>query len=285
VTRVWRIIYSAAEMQWLSDNRAMVISDYHAAFCAAFERSDVTAAHLHSLRKRKGWKVGRAPGRLAGRRQGRRMPVSDAEIQWLREKHALPIAEYHRGFCATFLRNDITAAQLHSLRKREGWRTGRSGRFAKGGVPANKGKKMPYNANSAATRFKKGMARSGKAAEKYKPIGTEMIRDGYLVRKIHDGFPMQSRWRAVHLLNWEALHGPIAEGMALKCKGERSNTDPSNWDLVPRSMLPRLNNQWGRNYDTAPAELKPTIMAVAKLEHGVSVRRKQLNTSQQAVPT
>lgn len=278
MTRLGRITYSQAEMQWLSDNRSMIISDYHAAFCAVFDRADVAAVHLHGLRKRKGWKVGRAPGRFIGRKQKRRMPISAAEVEWLRASGDMPISECHRVFCAAFSRVDLSAEQLHSLRKREGCRTGRTGHFEKGTVPANKGKKMPFNAASALTQFKKGCPRSGVAAETYRPIGFEQVRDGYIVRKIHDGFPMQSRWRAVHILNWEHLHGPMPEGMALKCKGERANPDPSNWEMVPRSMLPRLNNRWGRNYDEAPAELKATIMAVAKLENAVSARRKQLNT-------
>ena len=53
-----RIPYSPAEMRWLEENRLMVIGDYHRAFVEAFGRADVTAAHLHGLRKRKGWKVG-----------------------------------------------------------------------------------------------------------------------------------------------------------------------------------------------------------------------------------
>ena len=73
MTRGARIVYSAAEMKWLCDNRTMVISDYHRAFCAVFTRSDVAPAHLHGLRKRLGWKVGRAPGRFAGRKQRRRV--------------------------------------------------------------------------------------------------------------------------------------------------------------------------------------------------------------------
>jgi hypothetical protein len=55
--------------------------------------------------------------------------------------------------------------------------------------------------------------------------------------------------------------------MCLKCLGEKSNTDPSNWMLIPRGLLPRLNGKSGRNYDAAPAELKPIIMATAQLEH------------------
>ena len=55
--------------------------------------------------------------------------------------------------------------------------------------------------------------------------------------------------------------------MCLKCKGDRLNTDSSNWELVPRALLPRLDGRFGRGYEDAPVDLKPTIMAVAKLEH------------------
>jgi len=37
--------------------------------------------------------------------------------------------------------------------------------------------------------------------------------------------------------------------------------------MMSRSLLPRLNSRWGkRRYDHAPAEIRPTILAVAKLE-------------------
>ena len=270
MTRRARIPYSLAEMQWLSDNRAMVISDYHRAFCEAFGRADVLAAHLHALRKRLGWKVGRAPGRFAGRRR----LFSKAEIEWLRDNCTLPTSNYHAAFCAKFSRADITVSQLKTLRKAQGWKTGRTGRFEKGAAPANKGKKMPFNANSARTQFKKG-SRTGIAVEKYRPIGSEHVdENGYRVRKIHDGLPMQSRWKFVHRIEWEKMHGPVPAGMALKCKGDRGNIDPANWELVPRGMLPRLNGRFGRGYDAAPAELKPTIMAVAKLEHRLRERNE-----------
>jgi hypothetical protein len=40
-------------------------------------------------------------------------------------------------------------------------------------------------------------------------------------------------------------------------------------------VLPRLSGRFGRGYDDAPSELKPTIMAVAKLEH--QLRQKEYN--------
>lgn len=266
-----RIQYSAAELAWLEANRLMVIGDYHRGFCDAFNRDDVTAAHLHGLRKRKGWLVGRAPGRL----KGRRVKYSETEIRWLRENCTLPIADYHRQFVELFDRGDVTAAKLHGLRKREGWKTGRTGHFEKGAAPANKGKKMPYHPNSAATRFKKGQV-----PHTYRGPGHERIdaKDGYAVMIVDETNPWTGgRTRPVHKHRylWEQANGPVPEGYALKClDGDKLNTDPSNWEAIPRALLPRLNGRFGRGYETAPAELKPVIMTVAKLEHASRTKRK-----------
>jgi hypothetical protein len=208
--------------------------------------------------------------------KGRPISYSSAELAWIEANCRLPIDELHRQFCETFGRADASTVNLHSLRKRKGWSTGRSGRFEKGMVPPNKGKKMPFNPNSARTQFRKG-ERRGVAVRLYKPVGTERIsKDGYRERKIHDGLPLQSRWRAVHLIEWEAIHGRIPSGHALKClDGDKHNCDASNWELVPRALLPRLNGRFGRNYEGASPEAKPTILAIAKLEHRSRELRKQ----------
>jgi hypothetical protein len=264
MTRRSRVPYSRAEMQWLEDNRLMVIGDYHRAFVEAFGRADVTAAHLHSLRKRKGWKVGPELARV--RMLGRHTKYSAAEVAWLRDNRTMVISAYHRAFCERFERSDVTAGALHGFRKKHNWKTGRDGHFNKGAVPWNNGKKIGNNPGSARTQFRKGAAPA--SLRIYQPIGAERIHaSGYRQRKIHDGLPMQSRWKFVQHIEWEKLNGPIPKAMVLKCKGNRSNPAPSNWELVPRGLLPRLNGKSGRGYDKAPDELKPTIMAVAKLEH------------------
>lgn len=66
--------------------------------------------------------------------------------------------------------------------------------------------------------------------------------------------------------------------MVLKCKGDPLNTDPSNWEVVPRGVLMRLNGTGTGPfkriaYDDAPEELKPTLMAMTKLEHAVSLTK------------
>jgi hypothetical protein len=268
--RAARIKYTTEEMRWLESNRMMVISDYHRAFCAEFGRQDVSAANLHGLRKRKGWKVGREPGRYIGR--GRK--YSDDEIAWLRANCTLEIGEYHRAFCERFQRPDVTKAKLQSLRKRGGWKTGRDGRFNKGRAPWSKGKKLGNNPGSARTQFRKGQIPHNFRGPGHESIGD----DGYTWIVIDQPNPWTgaSTWRVhKHRWLWEQQHGPVPDGQALKClDGNRLNTDPSNWGLIPSGLRPRLNGKSGRRYDAAPAELKPTIMAVAKLEHGIRERRR-----------
>lgn len=265
-----RVRYSSAETAWLEANRMMVISDYHRAFCVEFGREDVSLANLHGLRKRKGWKVGRAPDRYVGRHTR----FSDIEIAWLRDNCTMRIGDYHSAFCEAFGRDDMSAANLHGLRKREGWKTGRTGHFAKGAAPWSKGKKLPFNANSARTQFK-----PGQLPHNYCGPGHESVDDdGYvwIVTDQRNPWTGASTYRVhKHRWLWEKANGPVPAGMVLKCLGDRLNTDPSNWELVPIGLLPRLNSRFGRDYDHAPAEIKPTIMAVARLEHAVAGKRRR----------
>jgi hypothetical protein len=193
---------------------------------------------------------------------------SGAEMQWLEANRMMVISDYHRAFCEAFDRDDVSAFHLHGLRKRKGWKTGRTGHFPKGIVPANKGKKMPFNPNCARTQFK-----TGRLPHNTKYAGHEhLATHGYVEISVeqtnpHTGF--ERRYVLKHRWLWEQTNGPIPDGMVLKCKGDHLNTDPSNWECVPRGLLPRLNGRFGRGYDDAPADMKPTIMAVAKLEHRI----------------
>ncbi len=269
------IPYSNEEMAWLEANHVMVIGDYADAFNAKFGRA-VEARHLHGLRKRKGWKVGRELANEKAR--GKSLIYSAAEMEWLEANCHLSRVECAAQFTAKFQR-DIAVGKIVGLRKRKGWLTGRTGCFEKGAVSHNKGKKCPpgvggRHPNAQRTQFKKGERRA-RAEQLYKPIGFERVSDGYLVRKVNDGLPMQARWRAVHLIRWEEINGPLPDGMCLKCvDGDKLNTDPGNWELIPRAVLTHLNSRWNDvKYAEAAPELKPAIMAVAKLKHAVKTKK------------
>ena len=263
------IPYSDQEMAWLEANRMMIISDYHRAFVSAFGRDDVTAANLHQLRKRKKWKVGRQEGRF----KGRHLKFSAEEIGWLRENCKLILKDYHQSFCERFQRHDTSAEHLHALRKREGWKTGRTGQFEKGSVPANKGKICPdgtggRHPNARRTQFKKGQV-----SHTYRGAGHERIDDGYVIIIVDEKNPWTgASTRPVHKHRWlwERANGPVPVDHVLKClDGDKTNCDPSNWEVIPRGVLPHLSARFGMHFDDADPALKPTIMAVAKLKHAV----------------
>lgn len=256
--------FSKAELAFLSRRRRMARRDLHAAFVKRFGRSDISRESIKQLCTRNGW-AGASRAKQARRQKGRPLAYSKAELSWIKRRRKMPRQELHALFVETFARA-VSQDALHATCLRHGWLTGRDGGFEKGHAPANKGKKMPFNANSARTQFKKGQL-----PRNIKYLGHEYTdKDGYVLISVaetnpHTGF--ERRYVFKHRWLWEQKHGPVPKGMVLKCKGDKSVTAPSNWELMPRGVLARLNRRSGVRYDQAPAEFKPTIMAVAKLQH------------------
>lgn len=207
--------------------------------------------------------------------KGRRIVYSAEEMAWLEANRFMVISEYRATFVSTFGREDVSEANLHSLRKRKGWKTGRIG-WVKGNIPHNKGKPHPTRGRAALTQFKKGQL-----PHNTNYLGHERVsKDGYVEISVaetnpHTGF--ERRYVLKHRWLWEKVNGPVPKGMALKCLGDRQNTDPSNWELVPRALLPRINGGRASRtiaYDTAPAELRPAILAIAKIDQRTADLRK-----------
>lgn len=217
--------------------------------------------------------------------RGRIVPYSQEELGWIEENCEFARRDLHRLFVMFFDRPDVTIDQIKALCCRKGWKTGRTGCFAKGSIPANKGKKMPpgsMHPNSIATRFKKGQRPAT-----YKGPGHEYIdnKDGYVWLIIAG--PPPANWRSCtnktshpvlkHRYLWEKANGPIPKGHVLKClDGDKTNCEPSNWACIPQALLPRLAGRHTMAFDEAPAELKPTLLATALLEHEARQARRRI---------
>lgn len=207
--------------------------------------------------------------------KGRAIKYSDAELVFIEALQALPRRDLHAEFCKYFGRDDVSVENLKRLCNRKGWNTGRTGQFPKGNVSHNKGKK-----GQCAPGSEKGWFKKGRMPHNHRGAGHERIdnKDGYVVMIVDEKNPWTgAATRPVHKHRylWEKQNGPIPDGHVLKyLDGDKTNTDPSNWELIPQGMLPRLSGRWRLGYDQAEPEVRPTIMAVAKLEHQLREAKK-----------
>lgn len=214
--------------------------------------------------------------------KGRRILYSAPEMAWLTAHRDMVISDYHRAFVAAFDRHDVTAQQLHGLRKRQGWKTGRTGRFAPGQAPANKGKPCAPGTGGRHPNARRTQFRPGQLPANTKYLGHERINtDGYVEISVaetnpHTGY--ERRYVHKHVHRWTAANGPVPDGHVLKClDGDKTNTDPANWTPIPRGVLARLTAGRGRRrpaYDAAAPEVKPVLLTLARVEHQALERRR-----------
>lgn len=208
---------------------------------------------------------------MTHRKTKRWTPETDAELRRLYPLHDNTTIGRMLGCSESAVLN---RAQKLGLKKPEGWVN--VGCFQPGVRVWNAGMKgLHFGGRSAETQFKKGH-RGGKALLNYKPIGTERIsKDGYLERKIHDGMPLQSRWRAVHLVLWESVNGPLPKGHALAFKdGDKTHIALDNLELITRAALMLRNT-----YHQLPKEVATLIQL-----RGALVRKINRATRAQKEP-
>lgn len=164
------------------------------------------------------------------------------ELEFVEANKTLPRRDLHAMFISRF--GYVGFESLRELCKRKGWRNGCSFRFKSGMAPIARKRSNARNIGL--------------------PVNQRLTAEGYVEVCIRDG--RTRRFMPLHHIEWEKMHGPIPPAHVLKCKGDKTNADPSNWSLVPRAVIIRLAR---RNYDDAPAELKPTILAAATLAHRI----------------
>lgn len=157
-----------------------------------------------------------------------------------------------------------TESQIKQTMQRNGIRSGRTGCFEKGHAPWNAGTKGQGLTGANPGSFKKGSVPAN-----VKPVGFERIckKDGFISIKINEANPytgFSTRFKHKQVYVWEQEHGPVPKGMVVAFKdSDKTNCDPGNLMLISRAELLWLNRN---GYKDTPDELKPSLLALAKLK-------------------
>jgi len=162
----------------------------------------------------------------------------------------------------------LTEGQISGFKyKHNIWSGTHGGRFQKGQVSHNKGKKMSPEQyeKSKATMFKKGQVPKNK-----RPVGSERVDvDGYVMIKVAEPNVWQHKQKYI----WEQLHGKVPKGYAvIFVDGDRTNFDPENLRCIHKSLLSYINKK--RIYAKADVE---TFELMKQLEETIRGKEKKEN--------
>lgn len=261
-----RTIYRKKHLDFLRDGYAtMLVPELATAFNTMF-KLDKTAAQIKSTLSSHGITCGRKHG---ARLMPCRLYTPDQAL-FLRENYASrSVAELTDLFNGQY-GTAITKQQIRTFVHNRGITSGRTGQFEKGQKSWNLGKKGYMGANL--TSFKKGDAPANR-----KPLGTERIdsKDGFILVKVaetnlHTGAPTRFKHKHVHV--WEQANGKVPKGMVVSfMDGKKENCDLANLMLLTRAELLVANLH---GYRDQPDELKPSVLALAKLEAKAGVRTR-----------
>ena len=160
----------------------------------------------------------------------------------------------------------IKASQMAGYRKNNGIKSGLSGRFEKGSIPQNKGKKMSREQyeKRQATMFQKG-----RIPHNHKEIGYERVDDeGYILIKVAE----PNIFKHKHRLVWEKHHGPIPkDSLIIFLDGNKENVEIENLHMITKSLNSVMNNKGLRSDDK---ELTEVGIAIGKLMQATKKAKK-----------
>ena len=154
----------------------------------------------------------------------------------------------------------FTKKQLRCFRKSNHLVSGLDGRFQKGCVPANKGKKGWYAPGSEKAWFRKGNVPHNKVS-----VGTEIMATmGYIKVKVAE----PDVWKFKHIMEWEKHNGRVPDGCVITFKdGDHRNCSIENLMCISFRENSQLN---GRKWRTGSPELTEAGLALVRLENRVN---------------
>lgn len=147
-------------------------------------------------------------------------------------------------------------------------------RFKHGAVPWNKGK--PHRPRGSEKHWFKCGVLNGAAAMKELPLGSERVQDGVLVRKVATGTNRWLRWKPVHRMVWEAVHGDVPPGCIVVFKRGRHTTNAQDITLDRLECITRAENMHRNSRHTNyPPEVNQLMQLRGALNRKINNRSKR----------
>jgi len=162
---------------------------------------------------------------------------------------------------------NLGKSAICSSYKRFGFSTGKTGRFLKGQISHNKGKKMPPDLYE---KCRGTMFKEGQIPVNHKPVGSERLtKDGYYEIKVAE----PNVWKLKHRVIWEEANGPIPRGHVVIFLDSNSlHCELDNLMMISQSTNARLNQS---NLRFPDRELTKAGVATAELFGGIGRAKKR----------
>ena len=160
---------------------------------------------------------------------------------------------------------NITSRTIKSYKANNKLNSGLTGKFRKGQIPHNKGKKMPKEVYE---KVKHTMFAKGNVPPNHRPVGSERIsKDGYIEVKVAE----PNKWRLKQRVVYEEAKGKIPEGCPIIfLDGNKRNFDIDNLRCITRSELLYLNCNGLNNSN----EITETGILMARLDRAKNKKKQ-----------
>ena len=233
-----------------------------AAFNRRFRTVRVTASQIRAYKHNHGLKSGTQGG----------SPKGESDLwpknirKWLSDHNKGKTAAEMTALLNERFGRSYTVDQIKSMRGRMHLDSGLTGRFEKGHVSHNKGKKGWYPKGSEKTRFRKGHK-----PVNWMPVGSEVMASiGYIKVKVAE----PNKWKLKHVLEWEKHYGKIPRNHCIMFKdGDRTNCHISNLVMITRGENAIMNHQHLRVDDP---DVNMTALQLARLQQKIAkLKRKK----------
>lgn len=166
--------------------------------------------------------------------KSRTHPVwTDERVAFLRDNGLDRSTEELTRLISNHFGYQFSEEQVRAARRVYGAPSGRDTRFKPGQESYQKGRQL---SSKQLEQMRPTMFKPGHIPANWAPVGTvRKNTDGYWIVKTSDTGLQREKWRFVHRLIWEELHGPILKGQYVTfLDGNKDNLDPDNLVLISR---------------------------------------------------